>query len=136
MPIAPGRAAPLTDAMAHPLVAAAVPGPGGIGEVSPQQVSTGAEGARIIDVREVNEFSAELGHIPGAELVPLGTIEHVAKDWDKKQPLIMVCRSGGRSGRATQALKAMGFEEVVNMQGGMLAYNQANLPVEGRNGGE
>lgn len=122
--------------MAHPLVAAAVPGPGGIGEVTPEQVSSDASGTRIIDVREVNEFSAELGHIPGAELVPLGTIEHAAKDWDKKQPLVMVCRSGGRSARATQALLAMGFEEVVNMKGGMMAYNQAQLPVEGRNGGQ
>lgn len=122
--------------MAHALIAASVPGPGGIGEVTVDQVSSDAKGARIIDVREVNEFSAELGHIPGAELVPLGTIEHAAKDWDKKQPLVMVCRSGGRSARATQTLLAMGFEEVVNMKGGMMAYNQAHLPVEGRNGGQ
>ncbi|MBC7792170.1 MAG: rhodanese-like domain-containing protein [Clostridia bacterium] len=121
--------------MAHTLIAEAVPGPGGILEVTPQQVNAGAKGMRLIDVREVNEFSAELGHIAGAELVPLGTIEHAAKDWDKKQPLVMVCRSGGRSGKATQALRAMGFEEVVNMRGGMLAYNQAELPVEGRNSG-
>jgi len=101
--------------------------------VSPQQVSTMHAGARLIDVREINEFTAELGHIPGAELVPLGTIEHAAKDWDKLAPLVMICRSGGRSARATQTLKRLGFKEVVNMKGGMLAYNQAGLPVEGKN---
>jgi rhodanese-related sulfurtransferase len=122
--------------MTHALIAAAQPSPDGIPEVSPQQVSTMAEGARVIDVREVNEFTNELGHVPGAELVPLGTIEHAVKDWDKLAPLVMVCRSGARSGRATQTLKRMGFVEVVNMKGGMLAYNQAGLPVEGKNGGK
>ena len=122
--------------MTHALIAAAVPSPEGIPEVSPQQVQTMADGVRIVDVREVNEFTAELGHIPGAELVPLGTIEHAANEWDKLAPLVMVCRSGGRSGRATQTLKRMGFAEVVNMKGGMLAYNAAGLPVEGKNGGK
>ncbi len=122
--------------MTHVLIAAAVRSPEGIPEVTPQQVQSMAEGARIVDVREVNEFTGELGHIPGAELVPLGTIEHAANEWDKLAPLVMVCRSGGRSGRATQTLKRMGFTEVVNMTGGMLAYNAAGLEVEGKNGGK
>jgi len=42
----------------------------------------------------------------------------------------MVCRSGGRSGRATIALKNLGFHKVVNMVGGMIAYNEAKLPTE------
>jgi rhodanese-related sulfurtransferase len=122
--------------MTHALIAAAVAGPDGTPEVSPQQVHAMAEGARIVDVREVNEFTGELGHIPGSELVPLGTIAHAANDWDKLAPLVLVCRTGSRSGRATQALMRMGFAEVVNMKGGMVAYNAAGLEVEGKNGGK
>lgn len=122
--------------MTHALINAAVVTPEGVPEVTPQQVQGMAEGARLIDVREVNEFTGELGHIPGAELVPLGTIEHAVKDWDKLAPLVMICRSGARSGRATQQLRQMGFAEVVNMKGGMLAYNAAGLTVEGKNGGK
>ncbi len=121
--------------MTHALIAAAVTTPDGVPEVTPQQVSTLAEGARIIDTREMSEFTGELGHIPGAELVPMGTIEHACKDWDKLAPLVLVCRSGSRSGRATQMLKRMGFIEVVNVKGGMVAYCRAGLPVEGKNGG-
>ena len=121
--------------MTHPLVSAAIQSQDGTREVTPQQVSSLREGARIIDVREVAEFTAELGHIPGAELVPLGTIEHAAKDWDKRAPLVMICRAGKRSATAAQTLTRLGFKEVVNMKGGMLAYDQAGLAVEGRNAG-
>lgn len=121
--------------MTHALIAAAVSTPDGIPEVTPEQVSSIGAGARIIDVREVNEFSGELGHIPGAELVPQGTLEHACKDWDKLAPLVLVCRSGNRSGRATHVLKRLGFVEVANLKGGMVAYNRAGLPVEGKSGG-
>jgi rhodanese-related sulfurtransferase len=87
------------------------------------------DAARIIDVREPDEFTGELGHIPGAELVPLATVERTAAAWDRTAPLIVVCRSGGRSGRAAQALIRAGFHRVMNLAGGMLAYRAAGLPV-------
>lgn len=86
--------------------------------------------ARIIDVREPSEYNGDLGHIPGAELVPLATVETVAADWDRDTELLIVCRSGARSGRAATALARMGFTKVMNLGGGMLAYNQRELPVE------
>ena len=102
----------------------------GILEASVHDVSAVRGSVRLIDVREPDEFRGELGHIPRAELVPLATVERSAATWDKDQELVMVCRSGGRSGRATIALKNMGFHKVVNMAGGMLAYNAAKLPTE------
>lgn len=86
--------------------------------------------ARLVDVREPHEFTGELGHIAGAELVPLATVGAAVASWDRERPLIMICRSGGRSGRAAAQLAAMGFKSVHNMSGGMLAWNDAKLPVE------
>ena len=79
------------------------------------------EGERlnIIDVREVAEVAA--GKIPGAVNIPLGLVEFRMNELDKSKEYIMVCRSGGRSGRATQFLESYGFN-VINMIGGMLAW--------------
>lgn len=73
----------------------------------------------IIDVREVDEVAA--GKIPGAENIPLGLVEFRMHELDKSKEYIMVCRSGGRSGRATQFLESYGFN-VINMADGMLAW--------------
>jgi rhodanese-related sulfurtransferase len=85
---------------------------------------------RIIDVREPVEFSGELGHIPGAELVPLGTLEVAARGWARDAPLMVVCRSGARSARAAAILLQLGFRDVVNVEGGTQAYLQPGLPVD------
>ena len=85
---------------------------------------------RVIDVREPAEFTGELGHIEGAELVPLATLPQAARSWPHDAELVIVCRSGARSSRAAQALVELGFERVLNMSGGMTAWNEAGLPVE------
>lgn len=73
----------------------------------------------IIDVREVEEV--EEGKIPTAINIPLGLLEFRMHELDKTKEYIMVCRSGGRSGRATQFLCGQGYQ-VTNMIGGMLAW--------------
>jgi rhodanese-related sulfurtransferase len=83
---------------------------------------------RIIDVREPDEFTGELGHIPGAELVPLATVLERAHEWSRDDELLVVCRSGGRSSRAAEALVRAGFRHVINLVGGMIAYRAAGLP--------
>ena len=98
--------------------------------VSPADALSERATARVIDVREPDEFRGELGHIPGSELVPLATISTVAASWDRAAPLVLVCRSGGRSRRAAEALVGAGFERIANLEGGMIAYNAAGLPVE------
>lgn len=85
---------------------------------------------RIVDVRQPEEFHGELGHIPNAELVPLATVGERAREWRTDEPLLFVCRSGGRSSRAAELLASMGFERVFNLEGGMLAVNAQDLPVE------
>ena len=75
------------------------------------------EGRRIIDVREQSEWNE--GHIPSATLVPLGEvlqrIEEVVPD--RSTPLLVHCRSGARSARATAALTQLGYRDVVNVAG-------------------
>ena len=93
------------------------------------QAGATAEAVRLIDVREPDEYMGELGHIAGTALVPLATVEAAAAAWPRDAIVVMVCRSGGRSGRAAASLRAMGFAHVVNMVGGMLAYNAAGLPI-------
>ncbi len=70
----------------------------------------------LIDVREVDEVKE--GKIPGAIHIPLGLLEFRMHELDKNIEFTMVCRSGGRSGRAIQLLEGHGFK-VVNMAGGM-----------------
>jgi rhodanese-related sulfurtransferase len=77
------------------------------------------EELNIIDVREVDEVS--VGKIPGAVNIPLGLIEFRMHELDKVKEYITVCRSGGRSGRASQFLHYQGFK-VINMNGGMLSW--------------
>ncbi len=73
----------------------------------------------IIDVREDDEVAA--GMIPDAKHIPLGSIESRMDELEKSKEYIMVCRSGGRSGRAAQILENQGFK-VINMTGGMMAW--------------
>ncbi|MBU0906374.1 MAG: rhodanese-like domain-containing protein [Firmicutes bacterium] len=77
------------------------------------------EQVNLIDVRETEEVAA--GMIPGAEHIPLGSIEFKHQDLDKSKEYIMICRSGNRSGQACQFLEEEGYN-VTNMSGGMLEW--------------
>nr|WP_054754212.1 rhodanese-like domain-containing protein [Piscibacillus salipiscarius] len=73
----------------------------------------------IIDVREDDEVAQ--GKIPGAQHIPLGELPDRLSEIDENKEHIMVCRSGGRSGKATDFLKSKGYK-VKNMPGGMLEW--------------
>ena len=86
---------------------------------------------RIVDARRAEEFTGELGHIAGSELITLETqFSEAIKEWDKNQAIVFVCRSGVRSGKATQYAQALGFKEVYNMEGGMILWHEKKLPME------
>lgn len=95
--------------------------PAQVREVAPADLAQLSENAHIVDVREADEFTGELGHLARAELVPLANVEASAERWDKKQPLLLVCRSGRRSLQAANKLIELGFEHVMNLRGGMQA---------------
>jgi rhodanese-related sulfurtransferase len=76
----------------------------------------------LIDVREPEEFTGPLGHLPAAELVPLGDLLQVAAGWPRDQPLVLICRSDRRSDRGALALEQVGFQQTASMIGGMIAW--------------
>ena len=83
----------------------------------------------LVDVREPAEWNQ--GHIPGATLVPLGTvverIGEVAPDRDR--PVLLYCRSGARSLRAAEALREQGYARPINLAGGILDWEAQTLPL-------
>ena len=81
----------------------------------------------LLDVREDDEFKA--GHIPGAEWIPLGKLSSRLDELPKDKTIVAVCRSGNRSGQATELLRQNGFN-AHNMQGGMNSWVQAGLEVQ------
>ena len=103
----------------------------GIWEVQPQWLEEHAREVQIVDVREPNEFNGSLGHVPGAMLIPLGSLTERAGELSKERPIVTVCRSGARSAQATVLLSKAGFDRVANLSGGMLRWRAQRFPVEG-----
>jgi rhodanese-related sulfurtransferase len=85
---------------------------------------------RIIDVREDYEYCGPLGFVEGAESIPLSTVAARAEQLSGSLPLLLICRSGKRSGKACETLQEFGIESVTNLEGGMIGWNRARLPVE------
>lgn len=84
-----------------------------------QQKLENSETLHLIDVREEDEVAT--GIIPGAVHIPLGEVPERLDELDKATPYVIICRSGGRSGRAAEFLGAQGYD-VTNMTGGMLDW--------------
>ena len=78
----------------------------------------------LLDVRESDEWSA--GHAPGARHMPLGTVEPSTLPDDAM--VLCICRSGGRSAKATDRLRQAGIDSH-NVTGGMQAWAEAQLPI-------
>ncbi|EGL18927.1 rhodanese-like domain-containing protein [Paenibacillus chitinolyticus] len=76
----------------------------------------------VIDVREPEEVAA--GQIAGAKSIPLMEIHTRLHEIPKEGEVILVCRSGNRSGKAYDFLESQGFANLKNMEGGMLAWEQ------------
>src|SRR5262245_40739391 len=85
---------------------------------------------RIVDVREQYEWDA--GHIPGAELIPLGTVTGVAAEKlpDKSERIVLHCAAGVRSAVAAYQLQQLGYTNVSSMAGGFSAWRELGLDVE------
>ena len=88
------------------------------------------EKAVVVDVCEPAEFAA--GHVGGAKNIPLADLEGklASAVKNKSLPLILVCQSGARSGRAVAIAKKLGYEKAQSLGGGMASWKAANLPVE------
>lgn len=83
----------------------------------------------LLDCREPAEYDDELGHIASTVLIPVGEVAARAAEVPSDKPIVSICRSGKRALRAAQALKAAGRKDIWVLTGGMLAWNEAKLPV-------
>jgi sulfur dioxygenase len=86
----------------------------------------------LLDVREPNEYTGELGHVHGSMLIPLRELATRAGELEahRNRPIVAVCRSGVRSTTAAAMLCGLGFEQVYNLKDGMVDWNDRELPVE------
>lgn len=82
----------------------------------------------MLDVREPDEYDA--GHIPGITLIPTGEIADRLSEIPTDQTVIVTCRSGNRSAQVTDFLRDMGYTSVHNMEGGILAWEDAGYAIE------
>jgi rhodanese-related sulfurtransferase len=100
-----------------------------LSNVTVQQLRDAAtSGALILDVREPFEYAE--GRVAGSTLVPLATVAARAGDFPKDQPVYVFCRSGNRSLVAARTLVEAGYGDVRNVEGGMIAWAAAGLPVQ------
>jgi rhodanese-related sulfurtransferase/rubrerythrin len=75
----------------------------------------------ILDVRQSKEY--EVGHIPGAKLIPIADLGNRISEIDPEKPTLVYCAVGGRSRVAAQMLSGKGFRQVINLAGGIKAWN-------------
>lgn len=82
----------------------------------------------LLDVREVEEFA--VGRIPGAINIPLSELEARLAEVEKDKPIVLVCRTGGRSAMAAQFMAFHGYKDLFNVNGGTLGWAQRKLPLD------
>ena len=103
-----------------------------IEDIDPKELLEKLKSVVVVDVRRPDEWEGELGHIPGALHMVLDNLPQRISELPQDKTLVFVCKSGGRSGRATAFAQAQGFKNIYNMKGGMLLWNQLSQPTEGR----
>ena len=81
----------------------------------------------LLDVRSPGEFEYD-GRLDEASLIPLQILEQRIGELPKDKTIICVCRSGARSYNACQILQSAGFENVINLSGGMNEWKRQQLP--------
>ena len=92
------------------------------------------DGVQVVDVRQLGETTS--GVIPGAQLIPLTTLNKQLASLDASKPTIVYCAGGYRSSIAASRLAAAGFHDVSDLLGGFGAWEGAGAPVDGRDGSE
>jgi rhodanese-related sulfurtransferase len=84
----------------------------------------------IVDVREQVEFDTT--HVDGVPLIPMSELASRTAELPTDRPLVIMCRSGARSGKVTEQLNAEGtWGEVTNLAGGIIGWAADGLPYQG-----
>lgn len=86
-----------------------------------------ADGSPVFDVRQPDEYQE--AHVPGVRLVPLDQVPDRVDEFQRDETVYVICKSGGRSGKAVEFLRAQGVD-AVNVAGGTQGWIEARKPVE------
>ncbi|GAB6562079.1 rhodanese-like domain-containing protein [Bacillus mobilis] len=91
----------------------------GVQNISGKELKSiaGKKGKQFIDVRTVGEYRGN--HMKGFQNIPLNELTSKANQLDKNKEVIVICQSGMRSKQAAKVLKKLGFQQVINVSGGM-----------------
>jgi rhodanese-related sulfurtransferase len=100
----------------------------GLGEIAPDWVASHRQEVRVLDVRCAAEFDGELGHIRGAQLIPLEELRSRVAEVATDRPVVVVCQTGKRSALGTVILAKAGRTRVANLAGGMARWRELGLP--------
>lgn len=103
-----------------------------LGEIDPPSAAELLTEATFIDVRTPQEFRYDIGRIAGSVNIPLQelVVGGLPDELAEQACLVMVCRSGARSGQAASIIAAQAEGEVLNLTGGMIAWTLHQLPVD------
>jgi rhodanese-related sulfurtransferase len=87
------------------------------------------EGALLVDIRDTKEFGS--GHIAGAVSMPVSSIDARIGELEsyKDKPVVLVCKMGQHASATGRKLKALGFDNVRRLSGGMAEWNATSLPI-------
>lgn len=100
----------------------------GLPEIAPEWVARHMGDVHVLDVRLAGEFDGELGHIRGAQLIPLDELRARCSEVPKDKPVVVVCQTGKRSGMGTVILGKAGLDRIANLAGGMVGWRELGLP--------
>ena len=100
----------------------------GVTEISPEWVARHRDEVNVLDVRGPSEFDGELGHLEGAQLIPLDELRARISEVSAEKPVVVVCQTGRRSGMGTMILGKAGIKNVANLAGGMVKWRELSLP--------
>jgi rhodanese-related sulfurtransferase len=98
-----------------------------VSETASRLESGGPDGPILVDVREDDELRA--ARVAGAVHLPMSSFANRYAELPQNRPLLVMCATGGRSSAATAFLLRNGWTDVVNVEGGITAWQRAGMPV-------
>jgi sulfur dioxygenase len=104
----------------------------GVPEIAPDWVAHHRQEVHVLDVRSAAEFDGELGHLEGAQLIPLDDLRARIAEVASDKPVIVVCQTGKRSAMGAAILRKAGVERAANLAGGMVRWRELRLPTSAR----
>ena len=100
----------------------------GLKQIAPEWLAGHRDEVHLLDVRSASEFDGELGHLEGAQLIPLDELRARVGEVTRDKPVVVVCQTGKRSGMGTVMLAKAGVTRIANLAGGMVRWRELGLP--------